>query len=199
MKVIAITGGIGSGKSIVARCVKAMGYPVYDCDSRAKALMDSNPAIIEAIGREIGSHCIDACRGTIDRAALASTVFSDADALARLNAIVHGAVRADIKEQMERLRSAGLRSLAFIETAILYQSEIDRMVDAVWEVTAPRAIRIERVMSRNGLTAGEVEARIDSQDTYKSDRRHHSVNYIVNDGFMPILPAVVQLIREAES
>ena len=89
--IIAINGGIGSGKSVVSRIVTAMGYPVYDCDARARQLMDSSDEIKAAISADIHRACIK--DGLIDRAMLASIVFEDKEKLAILNSIVHGAVR----------------------------------------------------------------------------------------------------------
>ena len=87
--------------------------------------------------------------------------------------------------------------ICFVETAILYQSNLDLMVDAVWEITAPRELRILRVMKRNGLTAQQVEARIAVQDNYVAPRRHAHVSIIVNDGTTPVLPQVEKLLRTA--
>ena len=96
---IAITGGIGSGKSTVSRCLTTLGYPVYDCDSQAKTLMDSNPEIISRIASEVCSEAVT--DGKINRTVLASAVFADIKKLHRLNEIVHGSVRADIRRWRE--------------------------------------------------------------------------------------------------
>lgn len=186
---IALTGGIGSGKSVVARMVAAMGHTVYDCDSRARALMESE-AIVRELEAEFGAGIFDS-GGRLLRRELASIVFSDPAKLGRLNAITHGAVRDDI------LCRAGCGSHdgpLFIETAILYQSGIDRMVDKVWQVTAPVALRISRVCSRSGLTPSEVMARIEAQDSFVPKRLHPDVSVIVNDGVSPVLPRVTGLL-----
>ncbi|MCM1483976.1 MAG: dephospho-CoA kinase [Muribaculaceae bacterium] len=190
--IIAVTGGIGSGKSVVCRMVEAMGYDVYDCDSKARAIMDADAEIKRRIAEEVCAESIDA-DGRIDRSKLSAAVFSDSAALERLNAIVHAAVRDDI-ELWCRERTCGARPL-FIETAILYQSGIDRMVDCVWEVTAPEDVRIHRVMERNSLTEDEVRARIASQDLYEPERLHDNVVSLINDGVRPLLPQVEALIR----
>ena len=157
---IAICGGIGSGKSIVSRILTVLGFDVYDCDSEAKRLMDADDAIKDAIAREIAGECI--VDGTIDRPRLAGIVFSDSVKLEALNAIVHAAVRRHLAAWIE----ARTGRPKFIETAILYQSGLDRMVDEVWEVTAPADVRIARVMARNSMSAAEVKARIDAQDAF---------------------------------
>ncbi|MCH5245962.1 MAG: dephospho-CoA kinase [Muribaculaceae bacterium] len=192
MKLIAITGGIGAGKSVVSRCVMAMGFDVYDCDSRAKALMDNSMDIIMAIGREIGAECVDLEVGKINREVLAGIVFNDGEALSRLNGIVHGAVLKDISTWAESQAKRGVQK-AFVETAILYQSNLDGIVDEVWEITAPRDSRIERVMARNGISSGLVESRIAAQEAYIPNRVHRKIYRITNDGREPVLPVVERL------
>ena len=155
---VAITGGIGAGNSIVSRVLRAKGYQVYDCDSRARAIMDSDPEIKTRLHAEIHPKALRP-DGTIDRRLIASVVFTDPDRLAALNAIVHGAVRADIA----RWRRQTEAPLAFIETAILYQSGLDRMVDEAWLVEAPEEIRVDRVCSRDNTTPEAVGHRIASQ------------------------------------
>lgn len=180
---IAISGGIGSGKSVVSRIVTVMGYEVYDCDSRAKVLMDSDGNIKERISREIHPECV--ADGCINRKRLADIVFNDADSLDRLNAIVHAAVRDDLKRWAE-----SSDAVKFVETAILYQSGIDKMVDAVWEIDAPLDLRISRVMNRNNISREEVLSRIASQDSFIPQSVHPSVIQIINDGVLPLIPQI---------
>lgn len=189
MVTIAITGGIGAGKSVVSRILRAMGLDVYDCDSEAKKLMDRSNAIKRRIADEI--HC-DAIKsdGEIDRALLASIVFNDTMKLQILNDIVHGCVREDIAGRV----SVSPGKLFFIETAILYQSGLDRMADRVWEVTAPDDVRIRRVMRRNGCKAEDVAGRIASQQ-FIPEAPHPATDIIVNDDVTPVLPQIVSLLE----
>lgn len=186
----AITGGIGSGKSVVSRILAAMGFKVYDCDREAKRLMDVNAAIKTALCHEIHPDCVDS-DGRIDRCRLSEIVFRDAAALERLNRIVHAAVRADLSEWCGQ--NSGQNRL-FVETAILYQSGLDAMVDNVWAVEAPLDLRIERVMARNSLSREQVLARITSQDSYIPPTTHPSVISLINDGYYPILPQIEELL-----
>lgn len=185
--IIAINGGIGSGKSVVSRIVTAMGYPVYDCDVRARQLMDSSDEIKAAISADIHRACIK--DGLIDRAMLASIVFEDKEKLAILNSIVHGAVREHFASWAENQPG----SVCFVETAILYQSGMDTMVDEVWTVDAPLDLRIERVMKRNGLTRQAVMSRITTQDSFTPATPHPLVRLIINDADTPLLPRIEQL------
>lgn len=193
-RLIAITGGIGSGKSVVSRILDAMGYPVYDCDSRAREIMDNNDDIKQAIADNIAPACIK--DGEIDRKELSATVFSSPEKLEILNGIVHGAVRDHLALWHSSEHQAD--PICFVETAILYQSGLDAMVDEVWHVDAPREVRVERVMKRNGLSRDEVLARIESQDSFIPTSVHPETKLIDNDGDTAILPQIERLISQVK-
>lgn len=192
MRLIAITGGIGSGKSVVARMVQVMGYEVYDCDSRAKGLMTGDAqvkkALIEAFGSEI--YLLD---GSINREHLSALAFSDSTTLARLNAIVHPATARDMQRWGQEQARLGA-DIAFVETALLRTAGLDRVVDDVWHVTAPDEVRIQRVMARNGLSREQVQARIASQSLEDSIAAGEQV--IVNDNEQALLPQVMLLLPQ---
>ena len=187
-RLIAITGGIGSGKSVISDILRAMGHKVYDCDTRAKALMDTDESIKDDL---INLISIDAVRSdrTIDRKLLSEIVFNDPDALSRINSIVHKAVRADLR----RWRDTSSDKTVWVETAILYASRLDREVDEVWEVTAPTELRVQRVMKRNSMSREQVLARISSQSTTAA-QLHPLTKSIVNDGVEPVLPQILSLL-----
>lgn len=187
--IIAIAGGIGSGKSVVSHIVSAMGYPVYDCDSRAKWLMDGSKSIKDAIAASIAAECIK--DGVIDRPTLASIVFNDSEKLSLLNSIVHSAVREHFSAWTENCTTS---DICFIETAILYQSGLDAVADEVWIVDAPLELRVSRVMHRNGLSRENVLSRISSQDSYTPATPHPHTSLIINDGDTPLLPRIEQLL-----
>lgn len=188
IRLIAITGGIGSGKSVVCRIIGAMGYPVYDCDTKARIIMDSSDDIKRTIAQEI---CATAIVGnTIDRKALADAVFNNDSALQKLNSTVHHHVLNDILDWHKH--NSGL---AFVETAILYQSGLDRIVNEVWDVCAPIELRIQRVLVRNaGMSRAHIEQRISIQDSYVPERSHRYVHHIINDDTCGILPQIEALI-----
>ncbi len=189
-KIIAITGGIGSGKSVVSHILRCNSYTVYDCDSEAKRLMDSDTDIHAKLNFHIHPQAVK--NGVIDRRLIAEIVFASPDKLKRLNSIVHGAVLDDIRRiPVDTLP----HNILFVETAILYQSNLDLVVDSVWNVTAPIDIRINRVIKRNSCTREDVLSRINSQESYKPLRQHSCVRTIVNDGTAPVLPQVIQLLE----
>lgn len=186
---VAITGGIGSGKSVVCRILRTLGYPVYDCDSRAKALMDADDTIKRRLTEEIDGLCV--VDGAIDRRRLAAVVFEDAEKLALLNSMVHSAVRDDIAAWV----GAQERNITFVETAILYESGLNTMVDAEWRVESPLELRIARTMKRSTMSRSEVEKRIaaqniDAQAGVSPVRRFD----IYNDETQALLPQIEALI-----
>ena len=190
MRLIAITGGIGSGKSVVARMVQVMGYQVYDCDSRAKALMteddDVRRQLVEAFGAE--TFLAD---GTLNRQHLSAVAFGNNESLSRLNGIVHPATANAMQHWGRKLADGGAQ-VAFVETALLRTAGLDRLMDEVWHVTAPASVRIPRVMARSGLTAQQVQDRIASQAAEEAVAPGEHV--IVNDGVSAILPQVIHLL-----
>lgn len=187
MKIVAITGGIGSGKSVVSRLLRVEGYSVYDCDSQAKRIMDNDDEIHRQLQTEFGEEVV--VDGVIQRQKLAGLVFGNSDNLRKLNSIVHPAVIADIK----KWSAAGQEDLVFIETAILSESGIEALVDAVWVVDAPKDIRVARVMARNNMSESDVRKRIDSQ----KDNQKFSVPTAVieNCGRNSVIGQVQKLLK----
>ena len=160
MKVIAISGGIGSGKSVVSEILRCMGFGVYDCDSEARRIMDSDPSIHAALCRDI--HCDVVKDGLVNRQLLSEIAFNDAAALKKLNSIVHGAVFADFARWCKVHEEKG-EAVAFVESAILHSSGLVDYVDEEWSVTAPIEVRIQRVIKRSGLNESQIKARIEAQ------------------------------------
>lgn len=191
-RLIAITGGIGAGKSVVSRMLRVMGYEVYDCDSRARRLMDNSDEIKRRLRDEISPLAVTAV-GMIDRRRLSSVVFADPVKLERLNSIVHHAVIEDLKLWRCAHNSCGI---IFVETAILYQSGLDSTVDEVWDVTAPDELRIRRVMNRNNCSRSEVSVRISSQ-SYIPAAPHPAVSAILNDDITALLPQIEALLARS--
>lgn len=191
MKVIALTGGIGSGKSVVSAMLRVMGYRVYDCDSRARSLMDGSQEIKNKLVREFGADAVSPA-GEIDRKYIAGRVFGDGEALRRLNGIVHPAVRQDLQQWVADGTACGC-SCVFVETAILRNSNLRDLVSYEWNVHAPVEVRVGRVMKRNGLPREAVEARIKAQ---AGEEPGEGASIIVNDGISAVLPQVTTLLEK---
>ena len=157
MRKIAVCGGIGSGKSTVCQMFAERGVAVYDSDSRAKSLMSESAELRDAIVAEFGEECYEG--GMLNRSYLASKVFGSAEQLVKLNSIVHPAVKADFLAWAEEQHG----DFCILETAILFESGFDAVVDCSVAVLAPTPLRIERAMQRDGATREQIEARIKAQ------------------------------------
>ena len=185
-RLVAITGGIGSGKSVVSAILRIMGYSVYDCDSRAKNLMNTNNDIKNDLISSFGVDCISE-DGKINAQYISSIVFKDKTALLKINSIVHPRVKDDIL--LEYLNNQGVM---FVETAILLQSNLLDIIDEVWLVDAPEKVRVKRVMLRNSMSADEVRRRIKSQSGQDYSTLKNLCP-IINDGVSAILPQIISL------
>jgi dephospho-CoA kinase len=190
---IGITGGIGSGKSTVARIFASLGYRVYLADDRAKALYDENDALKAAIIALMGNEVYDDA-GKLRRQAMAARIFSDSGLLKQVNAIVHPMVAIDFEEWRAKTPSDYKKSLVFKEAAILFEAGSNTQLDGVIMVYAPKQLRLSRVGARDHVEAQAVLARMAAQwpDSAKIDR---SDFVIYNDGFHALVPQVLQAIQ----
>lgn len=163
---VAITGGIGSGKSKVVELLAQRGVAAYDSDSRAKALMASSPELREQIIECFGSEAYDG--EALNRRYLAERVFNDKEALTKLNAIVHPAVMADF----ERWAEGEEGNYVVMESAILFEAGLEGSFDATVSVMAPEELRLERAMKRDGATEEQIRERMRNQlsDEERCDR-----------------------------
>lgn len=184
---IGITGGIGSGKSYVAKIFKALGVPFYDADRVARNIMEESDAVradlIAAFGKQV--YLPD---GHLDRPYLSSVVFRDQAKLDILNRIVHPAVIKDGEEWSAKQR--GPYSLK--EAALLFESGSYKKLDYTILVVAPEDIRIARVMSRDQVSREQVIDRIKKQKT-DQEKKTMADFIIVNDEHEPLLEQVLNL------
>ena len=156
--IIGVTGGIGSGKSVVSHLLRLMGVPVYDCDREAKRLMCESVVIREALVGAVGAEVYDAS-GQLDRAYLASYMFGNPERVSLVNGIVHPVVRADFRAWAQQSEKA----VVAVESAILFEAKMDADVDAVCLVHAPEATRVRRAILRDGSNEKAVRSRMQSQ------------------------------------
>ncbi len=197
-RIIGITGGIGSGKSVVSRILRLNGCFVYDCDLEARVIMEREESVSSAIKSLLGEEAYlpDGC---VDRAFVASVVFADSDKLNGLNSIVHKAVRDDFLQRVKWLSCQEIpaplrRDVIFCESAILSTAHMDAICDEIWLVTAPETLRIERVIRRNGLTEREIMGRMEAQKREFDSLPSEKVTLIDNDRSTPILRKILRLI-----
>lgn len=155
--VIGISGGIGSGKSIVSRILRLKGHKVYDCDTEAKRIMASSSAIKQRIRDEISEEVTDG-ESLPDRLKLAEIVFSDEAKRRNLNAIVHTAVVEDVKTERRKW------PVLWVESAILAESGLVEICDSIWRVEAPKGLRIENILRRDGCDVHQAQRRLKAQE-----------------------------------
>ncbi|MBQ7443258.1 MAG: dephospho-CoA kinase [Bacteroidaceae bacterium] len=185
---IGITGGIGSGKSYVARIIcETYHWPLYDSDQRAKQLMTSSPDVRQQLVALLGDRAY-LPDGQLNRRHVADYLFSSQANAASVNAIVHPAVRHDW------LRFASeQRHPVVIESAILVEAGLEDAVDVVVAVTAPEPLRIRRAMLRDATTEQRVRERM-MQQMPEAGLLAHADYVIVNDG-RPLLPQINNLVH----
>ena len=185
---VGLTGGIGSGKSKVAELLRDKGIAVYDSDTRAKELMANNTALREALIETFGTECYTS--EGLNRPWLAQRVFSNAEELKRLNAIVHPAVMRDFAAWASEQSG----EYVVMESAILLEAGLESHVDVVVAVMAPKELRLERAMRRDGATREQIEARMENQIT-DEERTERSKYAIVNIALDDLEEDVEQLHR----
>ncbi|MAO70978.1 MAG: dephospho-CoA kinase [Flavobacteriales bacterium] len=186
MKKIGITGGIGSGKTYVSNVFEALGIPVFNSDTESKKLLFSSKGLIRSIINEFGDDIHeDYC---LNKKKLATIVFSDADKLKKLNTLVHPLVKKEFLEWQEKQKS----SYIIKESAILFESNSVKDLDAVICITAPLNLRIDRVKKRDRLSYQEIINRIENQLS-QEDKEILSDFIIVNDGLQSLLPQILRL------
>ncbi|MGN0257547.1 MAG: dephospho-CoA kinase [Bacteroides sp.] len=185
---IGITGGIGSGKSVVCRLLQLMGVPVYSSDDETKRLMVRDEVIRSGLTALLGP---EAYQGeALNKPLIASYLFASADHAATINALIHPRVKLDFRRWVEAHHD---HRLVAIESAILIEAGFAAEVDQVVVVTSPLETRIRRAMQRDGASRQQIEQRILRQmaDEERSSRAHHVIQ---NDDFMPLIPQVLALI-----
>lgn len=154
---VGLTGGIGSGKTTVAKIFAALGIPVYHADIRAKELMESDPKLIEQIKINFSEEAYQ--NGKLNTSFLSSIVFQDKEKLKLLNSIVHPSTITDGKEWMNRQNTA----YAIKEAALIFESGSQSEYDIIVGVQAPRSMRILRTMKRDKVERVKIIERMDQQ------------------------------------
>ena len=191
MKTVILTGGMGSGKSAVAACLKAHDVPVYDSDSRTKSLYDRDPTLLPALEALLGTGLRDG-EGRLDRRKFAARIFSDPACKAAVEAVVHPAVLEDFRRWKRRQRPKGWTygpvPFVVLESAIILSCPVfDGVGDKVVLVDASEKVRVERAVARDGISPEAALQRI-RQQSFDFSR----VDAVLrNEGSLEALPALV--------
>lgn len=180
---IGITGGIGSGKSVVASLLNLYGIPVYVADTESKLLTATSPVIKEKLTALFGKELYT--DGGLDKRLLASYIFGNPECLKQVNAIIHPEVNRHFTEWTKRQSS----EFCAIESAILFESGFNNAVDKSLMIYAPLELRIQRALLRDNVSREEIVSRINSQlpDETKKDRSDYVIH---NDDKQALLPQV---------
>lgn len=189
MKVIGITGGIGSGKSLICKVFKMFGVPVFDADAAARKLMETD----QQVRKEIISHFGEAAysgEGDLNRRYLAGRVFNDPQALKRLNEIVHPAVASAFRDWKSHQHAA----YVLREAAILIESGSHHDLDGIILVESPENLQIQRVKARDGRSEEEIRSIISRQWT-SENKRKYATFIIQNDNNTLLLPQILNIHR----
>lgn len=186
---LGITGGIGSGKSLVCHLLEIMGVPIYISDAETKQLMLTDTCIREGLISLLGDEAY--VGESLNKPLLASYLFASKEHASCMNAIIHPRVKEDFRRWADVHRHA---PIVAIESAILIESGFAGEVDAIVMVYAPEDVRISRAMKRDDASREQIESRIRSQMDDEAKRRgSHYV--ILNDGKTPLIPQVLSLLE----
>lgn len=185
---IGITGGIGSGKSVVSRLLGLMGIPVYISDVETKLLMVSDSVIRQELVALLGEEVY--ADGVLNKPLLASYLFGNPEHARQINGIVHPRVKDDFRRWAQCRCSS---SIVGIESAILIEAGFAGEVDVIVMVYAPEEVRISRAIRRDASSREQIEKRIRSQ-TSDEEKRGKADYIIVNDGETPLIPQVLHII-----
>lgn len=190
---IGITGGIGSGKSVVSRLLGVLGIPVYISDEETKQLMVSDSSIRKELTALLGEEVY--ADGVLNKPLLASYLFGSAEHARQVNGIIHPRVKEDFR-RWAQLRAAS--PIIGIESAILVEAGFTDEVDAVVMVYAPEEVRIARAVRRDASSRELIEKRIRSQMDDEEKRKYADFT-IINDGEAPLIPQVLSLVASLSS
>jgi dephospho-CoA kinase len=177
-KIIGLTGGIGSGKTTVAKFIEEMGFPVYYSDLRAKEIVNDDEVLKQKIKDLLGAQAYDENR-LYNRKFVSEKVFNDEDLLLKLNALIHPAVKTDFKNWVQKQNT----EFIFKETALLFELKLNENCYKSVLVTADDNIRTKRVMDRDGKTYREIENVMEKQMPEKDKIKLADFVIYNNDGF----------------
>ncbi|MBX2968748.1 MAG: dephospho-CoA kinase [Cyclobacteriaceae bacterium] len=189
---VGITGGIGSGKSLICRIFQCLGISVYDADSRAKSLMTTDGILISQIRQEFGDLSYHA-DGSLNRKYLGERVFNNPQQLQTLNKLVHPRVGEDYRQWVE---ANGRETYVIKEAALLFEAGSDKALDKIIVVCAPDDIKVSRVMKRDPHRS-EADVRAIIQNQMPDEEKRKQANYVIfNDDSQLVIPQVLLLHQQ---
>jgi dephospho-CoA kinase len=192
---IGVTGGIGSGKSLVCKIFSCLGIPVYDADSRAKNLMNKNTLLVDQIKKEFGNDAYDE-QGKLNRQYLAGRVFNQPDQLEKLNHLVHPRVAEDYSNWV----TENNKSVYVIkEAALLFEAGSAKALDKIITVYAPEHLRLQRVLKRDPHKSEEAIEAVMHNQMNEEEKKSLADFIIYNDDTTLVIPQVLKLHEQFSS
>lgn len=187
--VLGITGGIGSGKSVVSRLMKVMGISIYDSDSEAKKVMKNSHTIREKLISLVGKEVVK--DGKINKEVLTKYIFSNTENTKKVNAIIHPEVISHFKSWIEKNNH---KHIIAVESALLFESDLHLMTDKSVVITTPLETRIKRAMQRDNCSREQVTERIKAQSS-DDEKLSKADFHIINDDCTSLTKQVWELIN----
>ncbi len=187
-RIIGLTGGIASGKSTVSEELKKSGIEIIDADAISRTLLEINGPAYAEVAAAFPQYIL--ADGAVDRRALGAHVFSQEDALRKLNAITHPIIVSEVQK-----RALAAEGCVIIDAPLLIEVGLDKICEEIWLITADRETRIQRIIARNGLTREEAADRIDRQMP-EEEKRRYAHRVIENNGSMEMLYEEIGKLKE---
>lgn len=187
---VGLTGGIGSGKSIIIKIFSSIGIPVYIADEKAKILMNSNFILQKSLIKEFGDEVY--ANNKLNAKYLSEIIFNNKNALNKINSIVHPFVMSDFVQWAQNQQHA---NYVLMESAILFETGLYKEFDKIISVTAPENLRIKRIINRDKLSKDEIKRRIENQ--YNDEERLALSDYVIkNDEDELVIPQILKIHNE---
>lgn len=173
MKIIGLTGGIGSGKSTVARSLQKHGFPIVDADLIAREIVEPGQPALAELAKEFGEDILNA-DGSLDRGLLASRAFTNKDTTQRLNNITHPRINQRTQELFDEARENGAEAVIY-DMPLLIDKGLHKDMDATIVVHAAEHVRLERLTTKRGLDVDDVRRRINAQIDDETRKQHADI------------------------
>lgn len=195
MKIIGLTGGIGTGKSTVSNFLRKQNFAIVDADLISREVVEPGRPLLKELEDAFGREIINE-DGSLNRKGLAAIVFNDVEQRKLMDSIMHKEILAEMRSCMEKYQEQGIYQGIIIDAPLLFEIGLEKWCDQVWLVTADMDIRIQRVCARDNAVPAEVEARIRNQMA-DDEKRKLSDEILDNSGSLEHLhKQIADLLKE---